>query len=84
MKGGVLCACNLLLASFKNQLPVSGLCVEFSKGEPSLQLNGQFTSNGLHEMQEGKEYRCISMVLSSICACMGKATKYIENTALRK
>lgn len=80
----VLCACNSLLASFEKAIPVTGLRVEFSKEEPSLQWNGLFSSDGVHGMPEGKDYQCIEMVCSFICAYVDKAIGCIEGADLTK
>lgn len=77
-------ACNLLLLLIEKPLFVTGLGVDFSKGETSSQLNGLFTRSGVHVMLKGIIYQCIEMVFSFICRYVKLDPGYIEDPELTK
>lgn len=64
--------------------PVTELHVGFSKGDPSSQLNGLFSSDGVHDMLQGRDYQCIDKEFHFICANVGKATGYTGDSELTK
>lgn len=64
----MLYACNSLLVSIEEEFPVTGMRVDISDGELSLQLNGLFICNGVHGILQGKGHQFIDMVFPFICA----------------
>lgn len=84
LKGSILCGCMLLLAFIEKGFPITGLPVDFLQGEPSLQLNGLFTSDGTHRRLERKDYQYIDMVFHLICVHAYKATGYTEDAKTTK
>lgn len=76
----MLCVCDSLFASISKKVFVTLFRAGMSKGEPSSQLNGLFTRDGVHGTFDGKDYQYINMVFPSICAYMDKAIRYFEDT----
>lgn len=57
LTGDMLCVCNSLLAAIEKSFYVTGLPVEFSRGEPLLQSNELFNSDSVLRMLEAKDYQ---------------------------
>lgn len=76
----------MLPLSTKKRIPVTVVCVRFSKGEVSLQVNGLFNSNGLPGMGLVKEEGCqgTDMMFPFIFSFLDKATGYSEDDELTK
>lgn len=84
LKEGLQCACNSLFASVEMVFPVTGFCVDILKAEPSSQLIGLFTTDGVHSILEEKGRQCIHVFVPSTCAYVDKATGFIEDAKLKR
>lgn len=72
-----------LLVQNEKVLPAPGFHVEVLRGEVSLQLNGQFNSDGAQNA-EGKDYHSIEMVFPLICGAVDQDTAFMEDVELTK
>lgn len=68
------CMCNLGLASIEKDISVSALSVDFSDGEPSLQMSELLTSAGTLGILEWNDYQSIELMFPFISVHIEKAT----------
>lgn len=54
-----------------------------SAPQASCQLNGMFTSDGVNDMMEGKDYQRLEVLCSFICEYVYKAFRYFEDAQLK-
>ena len=68
----VLSAANEIMSKMKQEQPIRGLNIDYSKGEVSCNYNGFFTKDGIVGMLEGKELQALDMVFPFIGAFLDR------------
>lgn len=64
--GDILRACSFSLTCIEKEFLLAGLGVDFWNGEPSLQFNEIFISDGVLHNLEGNDYQCIDILFLPI------------------
>lgn len=82
LKSGILPACSMLFSSIP--LAITSLCISFSTGEISSQINGLPDSDGVQEILKENYFHSMDMVPLYICAFLDKTRRYTENGKLMK
>ena len=82
VKKSILVGSNSILSAIERDYYITGLHVDFSKGEKGTNLNGLFTEDGIRGMLSAKDYHHVDMVFPFIAAFIDTCCDEVETAPL--